>query len=107
MGSEKLELEIKEFVEKVGTFFDVEKVLLFGSRARGDFREKSDVDLIIISRDFEGKRSFERAVELYKIWWDRADRTEIDIICLTPAEFELMRKRIGVVAEAAREGIEI
>ena len=33
--------EIKELAEK----YDVQKVILFGSRARGDFRERSDIDL--------------------------------------------------------------
>lgn len=27
--------------------YDIEKVLLFGSRARGDFRQRSDIDLAV------------------------------------------------------------
>ena len=38
---EKVLLEIKELAEK----YDIQKVILFGSRARGDFRERSDIDL--------------------------------------------------------------
>lgn len=33
--------EIQELAQK----YDVEKVILFGSRARGDYKEKSDIDL--------------------------------------------------------------
>jgi hypothetical protein len=33
----------------------VEKVILYGSYAQGKAREESDIDLIVISPDFEGK----------------------------------------------------
>ena len=32
--------------------YNLDKVILFGSRARGDFQEKSDIDLAIIGGDF-------------------------------------------------------
>ena len=35
--------EIKAFAVK----YDIRKVILFGSRARGDYRERSDIDLAI------------------------------------------------------------
>ena len=38
---EKVLIEIKELAEK----YNIEKVILFGSRARGDYRERSDIDL--------------------------------------------------------------
>lgn len=40
--------EIQEFAKK----YQVKKVILFGSRARGDFREKSDIDLAVKGGDF-------------------------------------------------------
>ena len=35
--------EIKSYAEQ----FDIKKVILFGSRARGDYKEKSDIDLAV------------------------------------------------------------
>ena len=32
--------------------YDVKKVILFGSRARGNFKEKSDIDLAVQGGDF-------------------------------------------------------
>ncbi|MCB7319436.1 nucleotidyltransferase family protein [Lacrimispora sp. 210928-DFI.3.58] len=32
--------------------YNVKKVILFGSRARGDFRKKSDIDLAVEGGDF-------------------------------------------------------
>lgn len=40
--------EIQEFAKK----YQVKKVILFGSRARGDFKEKSDIDLAVKDGDF-------------------------------------------------------
>ena len=40
--------EICDFVRK----YNVKKVILFGSRARGDFKEKSDIDLAVQGGDF-------------------------------------------------------
>ena len=40
--------EIQNLAQK----YEVRKVILFGSRARGDFREKSDIDLAFKGGDF-------------------------------------------------------
>lgn len=44
----KVILEIRDFAEK----YHVERVLLFGSRAWGDFKRTSDIDLAVRGGDF-------------------------------------------------------
>ena len=41
--------EIRDIAEQYG----IRKVLLFGSRARGDFKRTSDIDLAVTGGDFE------------------------------------------------------
>ena len=44
----------QKVLEEICTFakqYDVEKVILFGSRARGDFHRTSDIDLAVIGGD--------------------------------------------------------
>lgn len=41
--------EIRELARK----YDIEKVILFGSRARGDFRRTSDIDIAVEGGNFE------------------------------------------------------
>ena len=39
--------EIKKVVAEIAPEYNLKKVTLFGSRARGNFREDSDIDLIV------------------------------------------------------------
>lgn len=44
----------QKVLEEICTFakqYDIEKVILFGSRARGDFHRTSDIDLAVIGGD--------------------------------------------------------
>jgi len=38
---------VLEEIENYAKQYDVSKVILFGSRARGDYKEKSDIDLAV------------------------------------------------------------
>ena len=96
--------DVKDFMKNVRKIIHVEKFILFGSRARGNSKARSDIDLIIISKDFEGIKFFKRSPALYLLWDSSYD---IDIICLTPKEFALKIKEIGIMRQAAAEGVEL
>ena len=61
--------EIKKVVAEIAPKYNLKKVTLFGSRARGNFREDSDIDLIV---EFETK-----AVSLFKLSGLMIDLKEI------------------------------
>lgn len=42
------ETVLSEIVRRLVKAIDPDKIVLFGSRARGDFRGQSDVDLLIV-----------------------------------------------------------
>lgn len=42
-----LKTKIIEEIKVIAVDCDVDKVILFGSRARGDFKERSDIDLAV------------------------------------------------------------
>jgi len=102
MDKEKYLKKLLKFRESLMKKVDVNKMILFGSRARGDFREDSDFDLIIVSDDFEGKKSFRRAIGFYE-YWDID--SPVDFICLTNEELEKKRKEIGIINQALKEGV--
>ncbi len=50
--------EYKQVLKKLG--INVERVILYGSFARGNQREDSDIDILIISKDFQNLNLRER-----------------------------------------------
>jgi len=54
--------KIEEFGRRIGREFGAERVILFGSYARGAVTRDSDVDLLVIG-SFEG-RSVDRSVQI-------------------------------------------
>jgi predicted nucleotidyltransferase len=82
---------------------NIEKIILFGSQATGKATIESDVDILIISKDFKGKDIFERA-ELTKepeIMTIKKFMVPLDIITMTPEEFE---SETSLIAEYAKKG---
>jgi len=103
MGEPRTE-EIAEFLALLEERFQPERVILFGSRARGDHLKNSDYDIIVVSDRFEGCHFLDRLAALFELWdYDH----DLDILAYTPEEFELKKAELGVVGEAARQGIEV
>lgn len=92
------------FVAAVAAKYDPEKIILFGSRARGDHLSDSDVDILIVSNQFEGTNWLKRIMDVSLLW---NGLVTLEPICYTPAEFEEKKKLIGIVNEAVREGVEL
>jgi uncharacterized protein len=90
---EALSDAITRIVEKIHP----ERIILFGSQARGTADERSDLDLLIIAR-FRGKRR-EVVGDLY--WELRDSGLAVDIILMTQEEFESERKIPGTIARPA------
>ncbi|MEK6792443.1 MAG: nucleotidyltransferase domain-containing protein [Nanoarchaeota archaeon] len=101
MDQKKYIKEIGEFVRRVRKDFNISEVVLFGSRARGDANKQSDIDLIIVSEDFEGLDFFERVSKMYNYW---SLLVAVDFICYTPKEFNLLKNRISLVSDALSYG---
>ncbi len=75
---------LKEVVERiVNDYGPVEKILLFGSAARGEQDEASDLDLIIIKRTSE--RFLRRLLSVPAL------PVAADVFVYTPEEFATMR----------------
>jgi predicted nucleotidyltransferase len=77
--------------------FHPQRIILFGSQARGTADERSDVDLLVVC-SFEGSRvtvmtEMDRAL--------RGLAFPRDVIVLTPDEFERDRSIAGTVARPA------
>ena len=91
---------VSEFVrelEKEG--IEVERVILFGSYARGDFSEGSDLDLIIVSSSWRDVNQIDRLRLLYKLWDKPIDA---NFLAYTPEELEKKLKESVVLIDASK-----
>jgi len=79
---------LKESVTANG--INVDGIALFGSALTGNMREDSDLDVIVISKSFEGKDIFERAKMTAKpeIEAIRKFKIPLDVLTMSPKEYE-------------------
>jgi len=75
------------------------KMILFGSYARGDWHEWSDIDLVVVSPDFEGMGYWDRIEVLteaiYRV------RQPIEAVAMDPDQWD---RGDSMLAQIAREG---
>ena len=88
-------------VKRIVTQFQPDKIILFGSHARGQAGLDSDVDLLIVMPVSGSKRekAIEIAVSLHDI------PVAKDVIVVTADDFEWRSKIVGTIERpAARQG---
>ncbi|NPV59205.1 MAG: nucleotidyltransferase domain-containing protein [Actinobacteria bacterium] len=82
-----------------------EKIVLFGSRARGGGGEYSDIDLLVVSDDFERMDLFERLSLLGRAC--KGINVAMDVIGYTESELKAKGKSSFVVSEVLEKGTEV
>lgn len=71
--------------------YTAEKIILFGSHARGDAAKDSDIDLVVIKKT---KAPFlKRMREVAKILSNAQITQSADVLVYTPEEFDALSKR--------------
>ena len=95
------EQDIKRVAVRMGAAVGAERLILFGSYARGDATEHSDVDLMIIVES-ELPR-YKRSRGLYTLL--RPHPFAMDLVVYTPQEVEKgKRSDVSFVSSVLREG---
>lgn len=84
--SEKIYEQLRELANLLKSEHKVNKVYLYGSFARGNFNEGSDIDLIIVG-EFQGKMP-QRIKKIFDL-----TSLPVEPLVYTEAEFEQMKQR--------------
>ena len=84
---------------------DINRIIVFGSYARGEEKKGSDIDIIIVSRDFEGKDIFDRVEIASGLHRELVEKTMMpaDIMYYSTAEWDEGNSLI--INQAKAEGI--
>lgn len=92
---------LDDLVRRIAERFSPDKIILFGSRARGDAGPDSDIDLLVLFSEIADPNK--RAAELYASLVDFP--SPMDIVVSTSYRFERYRNVVNTVYwPASREG---
>ena len=95
--------EIKSYIMPVVEKYPIERVILFGSYARGDASEISDIDLIVDSRGrLRNRKIFALGGELLDVLPVRVDVYDILEIANPSAMYENIQKEGVVIYDTSR-----
>ena len=95
--------EIKSYITPVVKKYPVEKVILYGSYARGDASDTSDIDLAIDSRGrLRNRKIFALGGELLDVLPVRVDVYDILEIANHSAMYETIQKEGVVIYDGSR-----
>jgi predicted nucleotidyltransferase len=95
--------QIQEIVRRVVNCAGPERIILFGSHARGNPGPDSDVDLLVVMPLRGSRRRQATAIERALVGVD----LPVDLIVVTPEELEHSRSQPGTVIRAAAEEGEV
>lgn len=96
--------QLKSFKSALSRKINVEKMILYGSRARGDALKQSDVDVLLVSKDFRGVPFLDRMYQSSKLW---KYKLPLEMFCYTPEEFAQKKKESSYMRMILKEGVPV
>lgn len=101
MNKERLDQQIlDDIIRRIVEVAQPEKIILFGSAARGEMNRHSDVDLLVVK---EGMHRRDMAGRIYENLWGVG--AAVDVVVVTPADVERYKDSHALVIKPAlREG---
>lgn len=94
---------LDEVVRRIVAVASPERIVLFGSGAKGSMREDSDLDLLVVKSGAH-RRKLAQKIYVALIGVGRS----VDVVVVTPEDIERFGDSPALVIEAAlREGVEV
>jgi predicted nucleotidyltransferase len=102
MDKKRIQKTLAIFAKRAKKKFDAEKVILFGSYARGQATAYSDIDIIVLSKKFSSIPKEKRLDALYPLTTDLYP--DVHPFGFTPREF-VSAKRTSTLFEIQKTGV--
>lgn len=95
---------LAEVIRRIVEVAQPERIILFGSAARGEMGPDSDIDLLVVKSGVEVRR--ELAKRIYRRLFGLT--TPVDVVVVTPEDVERHAQCVGtIIAPALAEGREV
>ena len=106
MRTETVPTELKHATEIIKRIADPIRIVLFGSRARGDYTVSSDYDILIIMENVKNEREITR--KIYKELYTQGINLDIELIAVDKNRWNNSKERFDLIyRHIDSEGIEI
>ena len=92
---------IEKYIERISKFYNIDYIILFGSYAKGDNHNDSDIDIAVVSKDITD--SFDDGVKLMSLTW--GIDTRIEPHAINTEDFNIVDTPF--IAEIIRSGVEL
>lgn len=95
---------LDEIIRRVVEVAQPDRIILFGSAARGEMGPDSDIDLLVVKSGVahRGRLAEEIYMNLFGI------RVPVDVVVVTPDDIESQRHKVGsIIGPALKEGQEV
>jgi predicted nucleotidyltransferase len=86
---------IEQIVTFITSKISPEKIVLFGSYERGDNKENSDIDILIIIKNLENERKITGL--LYKELLKENISTPVDFLAIDYDKYNTLKNKIGFI----------
>jgi predicted nucleotidyltransferase len=94
---------IKQIVSLITSQVSPEKIILFGSYARGDNTKNSDVDILIVIKNLENERKLTSL--LYKLLLTEDISIPVDLLAIDSSKYDILKNKNGYIYKTiAQEG---
>lgn len=102
---EKIRKTVKDYVRILETDgFVIEKAILYGSRAKGNYRKDSDIDICLLSKKF-GKNPHEEGKYLFRKLW-LLKKGSLEPVGYSPKDFYAVNSS-PLINEIQKYGIDL
>jgi len=93
------------FIDKIITIIQSvaspEQVILFGSYARGNYTEKSDIDLLIVKKDLKNGNSIIDSI--YRALYENKIKIPVDLLVIDYNRYLDLNNKIGYIYKTIKE----
>ena len=87
--------QIHKIISIIVSLASPDKIILFGSYARGDNNEKSDIDLLIVKKDLKNGREISGSI--YKAFLENEIGIPVDLLTIDYKRYIELGNEIGYI----------
>jgi len=89
---------IDKIVSIIVSSVDPEQIVLFGSCARGENRDTSDIDLLILKKNLKNANTI--TDNLYMLFFENKIKIPVDLIVVDYDKYNILKNEIGYIYKA-------